>query len=141
MKTAETIAFAPTLLERAFALRTVSPFDRLTPAELVLLADIADARAYAPGEVVHPGGLPFPRLFAVVAGRVVDESGAPAGSLLGALSLIRHTDGPRLVADPATGARIIRLDRGPFFTILRECPAFTLGLLALGLRPATASPA
>ena len=39
---------------------------------------------------------------------------------------------PPLKADPSVGASVLRFDRGPYFTLLRECPAFTIGLLELG---------
>ncbi len=132
MTSAESIGFAPTLLEKIFALRGIPPFDRLLPAELTLLAAVATARAYAPGEVIHPGGAPIPRVLAVVAGRAQDEAGNTCGPLLGTTSLLRYADGPRLLADPVAGARVIRFERSHFFTLVRECPTFTLGLLELG---------
>ena len=138
MSSAPTALFAPSLLEKLFALRSVSPFDRLAPAELALIAEIAEPRAYAPGEIVHTGGDRLLRLVAVVDGRVLTEDDTSAGTLLGAASLVRNALAPRLVADPIAGARVLRLERGPFFTLLRECPAFTLGLLELG---ATSTPA
>ncbi len=138
MSSAPTALFAPSLLEKLFALRAVSPFDRLAPAELALIAEIAEPRAYAPGETIHADGDRLLRLVAVVGGRVLTSDGTSAGTLLGAASLVRNALAPHLVADPIAGARVLRLERGPFFTLLRECPAFTLGLLELGATPAPA---
>ncbi len=142
MSAATTAPFAPSLLEKLFALRAVPPFDRLAPTELALIAEIAEPRAYAPGETIHVGGDRLLRLIAVVGGSVRTSDGAPTSSLLGAASLVRNAVAPHLVADPVAGARVLRLERGPFFTLLRECPAFTLGLLELGATPTpTSTPA
>ena len=78
------------------------------------------------------GGSIMTPLLVVVAGAIVQGNGGPADRLLGTDSLVRNTPFPALTADRSAGASVLRLDRGPYFTLLRECPAFTIGLLELG---------
>lgn len=132
MKPPAPAPFAPSVFERLCALRSVSPFDRLHPSDLLLLAELAQPRAYAPGEIIHGGDDRLARVLVVVGGSIHHTDGSNAGSLLGPDSLVRNTPVPQLRADPVAGARVLSLERGPFFTLLRECPAFTLGLLELG---------
>lgn len=132
MKPSAPAPFSPTLLEKLCALRAVPPFDRIEPSDLALLADIAEPHTYGPGEVIHSGGERLSRVLVVVAGGIVQGDGEPADRLLGTDSLVRNTPVPALTADRSAGARVLRLDRGPYFTLLRECPAFTIGLLELG---------
>ena len=132
MSAAPSPVYAPTLIEKLFALRHVQPFDRLPPDELALLAEVARVRNYAPGEPIHPGGAPLSRLLVVVGGRAVDAAGAPAGPIAGAASLVSNLPAPRLLADPAAGAQILDISKRHFFTLARECPEFVLGLIELG---------
>ena len=127
MKPSAPAPFSPTLLEKLCALRAVPPFDRIEP-----VADIAEHHTYGPGEVIHSGGERLSRVLVVVAGAIVQGNGGPADRLLGTDSLVRNTPFPALTADRSAGASVLRLDRGPYFTLLRECPAFTIGLLELG---------
>ncbi len=132
MKPSAPAPFSPTLLERLCALRAVPPFDRIEPSDLALLAEIAEPHAYGPGEVIHPGGARLSRVLVVVSGGIIQGDNEPAGRLLGTDSLSRNAPVPPLKGDPSVGACVLRFDRGPYFTLLRECPAFTIGLLELG---------
>jgi signal-transduction protein with cAMP-binding, CBS, and nucleotidyltransferase domain len=137
MSAAPATASAPSLIEKLFSLRQVRPFDRLPPDELALLAEVARHRNYAPGEVIHPGDVPLPRLLVVVGGRALDAAGAQAGPIVGLASLVNNLPAPRLTADPAAGARVLDISRRHFFTLARECPEFVLGLIELGERGRT----
>jgi signal-transduction protein with cAMP-binding, CBS, and nucleotidyltransferase domain len=125
-------AYTPTLIEKLFALRQVQPFDRLPPDELALLAEVARPRSFAPGEIIHPGEVPLPRLLVVAGGRALDEQGAAAGPILGVGSLVRDRPAPRLLSDPGQGVRLLDISKRHFFTLARECPEFVLGLIELG---------
>jgi signal-transduction protein with cAMP-binding, CBS, and nucleotidyltransferase domain len=124
--------FAPTVLGRLFALRSVQPFDRLHASELVLLAEVTEPRSYAPGENIHPGHDPMSYLLVVVGGRALTADGTEAGPILGVSSLLNNLPPPHLVADPATGVQALAIAKGHFFTMSHECPRFILGLLELG---------
>lgn len=132
MSAAPPAAYAPSLIEKLFALRRVQPFDRLPPDELALLAEVARPRNYGPGEPIHPGGAPLARLLVVVGGRAVDAAGATAGPIAGAASLVSNLPAPLLAADPVAGARLLDISKRHFFTLARECPEFVLGLIELG---------
>ena len=47
-------------------------------------------------------------------------------------SLVSDRPAPRLLADPADGARLLDISKRHFFTLARECPEFVLGLIELG---------
>jgi signal-transduction protein with cAMP-binding, CBS, and nucleotidyltransferase domain len=126
------LAYAPSLIEKLFALRQVQPFDRLPPDELALLAEVARPRSYAPGEMIHPGEAPLTRLLVVVSGRAVDGVGEATGPILGMASLIKDLPAPRVLADPGAGVRMLDISKRHFFTLARECPEFVLGLIELG---------
>jgi signal-transduction protein with cAMP-binding, CBS, and nucleotidyltransferase domain len=132
MSTAPATVYAPSLIEKLFALRQVQPFDRLPPDELALLAEVARPRSYAPGEVIHPGEVPLTRLLVVVGGRAVDAAGVGAGPIAGLASLVNNLPAPRLAADPGAGVRLLDISKRHFFTLARECPEFVLGLIELG---------
>jgi len=132
MSAAPVMAYAPSLIEKLFALRQVQPFDRLSPEELALLAEVARPRHYAPGEAIHPGEAPLARLLVVVGGRAVDAAGAAVGPIVGLASLVNNLTAPRLLADPAVGVRLLDISKRHFFTLARECPEFVLGLIELG---------
>jgi signal-transduction protein with cAMP-binding, CBS, and nucleotidyltransferase domain len=134
MSAAPPTAYAPSLIEKLFALRRVRPFDRLPADELALLAEVARPRNYVPGEVIHPGDAPLARLLVVVGGRMLDPAGAAAGPIAGAASLVSNLPAPPLVADPAAGTRVLDISKRHFFTLARECPEFVLGLIELGER-------
>ena len=125
-------AYAPSLIEKLFALRLVQPFDRLPADELALLAEVARPRAYAAGEVIHPGEVPLTRLLVIAGGRAVDAAGTAAGPIAGVAALLRNLPSPRLLADPAAGARTLDISKRHFFTLARECPEFVLGLIEVG---------
>jgi signal-transduction protein with cAMP-binding, CBS, and nucleotidyltransferase domain len=132
MSAAPAPAYAPSLIEKLFALRRVQPFDRLPADELALLAEVARPRAYAPGEVIHPGEVPLGRLLVLADGRAVDAAGAAAGPIAGVGSLLNNVPAGRLAADPVAGARMLDISKRHFFTLARECPEFVLGLIELG---------
>jgi signal-transduction protein with cAMP-binding, CBS, and nucleotidyltransferase domain len=132
MSAAPTPAYAPTLIEKLFALRRAQPFDRLAPDELALLAEVARPRTYAPGEVIHPGEAPLLRLLVLAGGGWAVPAGAAAGPIAGVASLLHNGPAPRLLADPAAGARLLDISKRHFFTLARECPEFVLGLIELG---------
>jgi signal-transduction protein with cAMP-binding, CBS, and nucleotidyltransferase domain len=125
-------AFHPTLVGRLFLLRGILPFDRLTDGELTMVAGIARARGYGPGETVHPGGEPLSRLLVVAGGAVRDPAGSSAGPLIGVASVLNRGAAPRLVADAAAGARVLEIPRRHFLTLASECPEFVIGLLEVG---------
>lgn len=124
--------FAPSVLGRLFALRSVRPFDRLQASELVLLSEVAEPRSYAPGENIHAGIEPMTSLLVVVGGRALTGDGVEAGPILGVSSLVNNQPPPHLVADPVAGVQVLAIAKGHFFTMSHECPRFILGLLELG---------
>jgi CRP-like cAMP-binding protein len=136
MTAADSTVYAPTLVGKLFALRQVRPFDRLTDAELTLLAEKAQPRSYPPGVAVHAGLEPLLRLLVVVDGELVNSAGDPAGPILGVASLLNHTAVGPIVAGPAAGARLLEISGRHFFTLARECPEFVIGLLELGAQGA-----
>jgi signal-transduction protein with cAMP-binding, CBS, and nucleotidyltransferase domain len=124
--------YAPSLLEKVFSLRRVRPFDRLPADELALLAEVARARSYGPGEAIHSGEMHLSRLLVIAAGRAVTPDGTDVGPIAGVASLVKQALAPPILADPVAGACVLAIDRTHFFTLARECPEFVLGLIELG---------
>lgn len=114
--------------ERARALAALAPFDRLAEAERLLLAEVVEVRDFAPAEIAHAGSALLPSLWIIVAGQLLDPAGRPVAPLQGLPDLLLFTITPALTAGRA-GARVFSLGQGYFFTLTRECPEFTLGLL------------
>jgi hypothetical protein len=119
-----------TLPERIFALRSLPALDSLSDVELAVIAQAARERFYAPGALVCPAGRVPPRLLLVCTGAVVDAAGNDQGRVPGAVSLLFNR--PLLqpwTASPEMGAHCLQVSRSHLFTIVRQCPAFVVGLL------------
>lgn len=121
-----------TLVERIFRLRSVAPFDRLTDAELALIADSAVLRHYQPGKRVVSRDKPARALFVTLHGSLADEQGRPLPDVLPMASLLSGKPLPCDILTSATdGAVCLLINKGHFFTILHECPALTIGFVEL----------
>lgn len=119
-----------TTLEKLLALKITAPFDRLRDAELELIAAAAGDRRFLPGQLIHAGGAPLPRLYVLIEGGWTSPTG-PLPRTLGVGSLL--FDLP--VAEPITaaadtGALCLVISRNHFHTIAMECPELLLGCLA-----------
>ena len=127
-----------TLPEKIFALRRLPVLAGLTDPEIAVLAEAARERRYAAGAVVCARGRLPAQLLLVCEGAVLDADGLPQGGAPGAAALLsdRPAD-PALVAGPG-GARCLQLARSHLFTLVRQCPAFVVSLLAA--EPAAAPP-
>ncbi len=123
------------LIEKLFALRNVPPFDALRDGELGLVAEVAKERTYRPGQIVVQPGTVLSRLIVAVEGRLVTPGGEELPTAIGLHSLL--FDAPlscELVAGEEAGAHCLTIQKGHFFTILNDCPAFVVGLLPLAHR-------
>lgn len=121
------------VVQRLFALRGVAPFQRLEDTELLLIAQHARARSFAPGKLVLPAGVVPEALFVVVdGGALAGGVAAPEvfdapGLLFGLATLAEHVAGP-------DGLRALVIAKPHVFTIARECPEFVVGLRDLAER-------
>jgi hypothetical protein len=113
------------------ALRAVRPFERLTDQEITLLAEIVDTRSFGPNETAHPGERPLQALYVTVAGHLIRQDNlSVAEPLNGLTDLLTYEASPALRAGD-NGARVLAISQGYFFTLVRECPEFLLGLITL----------
>lgn len=126
-----TAAASLSILNRLLALRSVAPFDRLSPAELTLIAEIAEPHQAEPGETVHAGSTPLTALWVTIDGSLIMADGRTAAALVGVPALLTNAITPQLLAGP-NGVRWMTISKGYFFTLTRECPAFVFGLLTGG---------
>jgi len=127
-----------TLPEKIFALRRLSVLAGLSDPELAVLAEAARERRYAPGAVVCARGRLPARLVFVCTGAVTDTTGRDQGAVPGAAALLfDRPDDLGLVA-AGGGAVCLQVARSHLFTLVRQCPAFVVTLLAEA--PAAASP-
>lgn len=126
-----------TLPEKIFALRRLPVLSGLTDPELAVLAEAARERRFAPGAVVCPPGRLPGRLVFVCAGAVRDSAGRDQGAAPGAAHLlVGQTPADGLAAGP-DGARCLQVPRSHLFTLVRQCPAFVVSLLAADGPPAS----
>ena len=110
-------------MERVLALRTIPLFEELSTADLRRLADIAEERAFADGEVISSEGEMGDELHLVLSGDVAVTRGSAGsasviarrgpGDVVGEMSII--TRSPRVASLIAEGdVRTIRIGRQDF---------------------------
>lgn len=111
------------IIEKLFALKRCPLFRLLEDGELILVADTASHRTYAPGSPLARPGSILRQLLVVVDGEVRGmESGQSQFTVLGIESLVLEKPLEQgLEAGPA-GATCLVLSKGHFFTIVNECP-------------------
>lgn len=129
---------ALSVIERLLFLRKVPLFADLAPADLERVAELAEERGFADGEVIAAEGEIGEELHIVIEGtvRVIQGSEGSshelarrtAGDAVGEMSLITHA--PRIASLVAHGAvRTIRLGQREFESMLRERPGVALSLM------------
>ena len=125
-------------MERVLALRTIPLFQDLSTADLRRLADLADERAFADGEVISFEGEIGDELHLVLAGTVAVTRGGTGsaskvaqrgpGEVVGEMSII--TRKPRVASLIAEGdVRTIRIGRQEFESMIRERPDVSLAMM------------
>ncbi len=126
------------VIERVLFLRKVPLFAGLAPADLERVAQLAEERGYAEGEVIAAEGELGEELHIVIEGTigvVQDGEGTgrelarrTAGDIVGEMSIIRQE--PRIASLVAAGAvRTLRFGRREFESILRERPSVSLAVM------------
>jgi hypothetical protein len=129
-----------TLPEKIFALRSLPALGGLSDGELAVIAEVAQERLYAPGALVGAAGRPPPRLLFVCRGAVLDDAGRDQGPVPGAAAVLFNRPlATRWTAAPPQGAHCLQIARSHLFTIVRQCPAFVVGLVT-GLPPSRQDP-
>jgi HEAT repeat protein len=137
----ETMARTPSALsviERVLLLRQVPLFAGLSPSDLERVAEVAEERGYADGELVAAEGEPGDELHLIVEGtiRVVhDRDGDEreiarrrSGDVVGEMSIIAGA--PRVASLVADGpVRTLRIGHHQFESMLRERPDLALGVM------------
>jgi HEAT repeat protein len=125
-------------MERVLALRTIPLFEDLSTADLRRLADLAEERVFADGEVISSEGEIGDELHLVLDGTVaVTRGGTGAastvarrgpGDVVGEMSII--TRNPRVASLIAEGdVRTIRIGRQEFESMIRERPDVSLAMM------------
>ncbi len=114
-------------LEKLSYLRNCSPFDKLSPAELMQVADSSDIKRFLPGQIVLYKEISITHVHIVVEGEVQYREKAIQG-LVGAEGVFLHTTLIDNIVAGDSGALTLAIGRGRFYTIINECPAFTISL-------------
>ncbi len=135
------------VIERVLFLRRVPLFDELAPADLGAIAEVAQERSFADGELLASEGELGDELLIVASGTVRVEAGGSeiarrgAGEVVGEMSLI--TRGPRMASLVADGdVRAIRIGRREFESMIHDRPDIGIGVMrVLAQRLAEARPA
>lgn len=117
------------LSQRLFELQQAVPFNRIPDVDLMLIADVAKERSFAPGEIICRGGESLRELYIVVAGNL----------RCGEREITGVYDIPRLLLDRngvettyagPSGATCLSISRSHFYTIVREFPIILVDLLS-----------
>ena len=135
------------VIERVLFLRRVPLFDGLAPADLGAIAEVAEERSFADGELLATEGELGDELLIVASGSVRVEAGGSEiarrgpGEVVGEMSLI--TRGPRMASLVADGdVRAIRIGRREFESMIHDRPDIGIGVMrVLAQRLAEALPA
>jgi CRP-like cAMP-binding protein len=125
-------------MERVLELRKVPLFAELSPADLLLVAAIAEERTYADGDVIAGEGELGDELHIVLTGVVAvvrGDAGATvtvarrgAGDVVGEMSIITHS--PRMASLLAEGdVRTLRIGHREFESMIRERPDVSLAVM------------
>jgi signal-transduction protein with cAMP-binding, CBS, and nucleotidyltransferase domain len=123
-----------TIIEKVFALKKLNPFDRLRDSELLIIAEVAEERRYAPGEIVSSEGKVLQKLYIVIDGQILVVGDAtPIPAVFGVESLLFDIPiADMLKASSSEGAVCLSISKRHFFTTIYECPELLLGFLETG---------
>ena len=122
------------VIERVLFLRHVPLFDELSPADLGAIAEVAQERSFADGELLASEGELGDELLIVASGIVRVEAGGSEiarrgpGEVVGEMSLI--TRDPRMASLVADGdVRAIRIGRREFESMIHDRPDIGIGVM------------
>jgi signal-transduction protein with cAMP-binding, CBS, and nucleotidyltransferase domain len=120
-----------TIIEKIFTLKKLHPFDQLRDSELSVIAQVAEERRYAPGEIVSSEGKILRRLYIVIDGQILkEEEQKSIPVVFGVESLLFDIPiSDVLRASSSEGAICLTIAKRHFFTIIHECPEVLLGFL------------
>lgn len=96
-----------TLVERVLRLRAMSNFARMSPGELVSIAENTSDRYFVAGAEIHPEGAPVSSMHYVLEGRVavlrngITVSVLDAPAVVGGLGALAGQDGQQMIAEQA----------------------------------------
>jgi hypothetical protein len=125
-------------MERVLVLRRIALFAELSPADLASVAEIAEERAFAAGDVIAVEGETGDEMHIVLEGTVEVLRGTPGatteiarrgpGEVVGEMSIISRI--PRVASLVADGdVRTLRIGHRAFESMLRERPDVSLAVM------------
>lgn len=121
-----------TLTEKIFSLKSASCFESLEHSDLVMIADIARERIYAPSEVFCDSGQILRKFYVVTEGNIQNEAGKNMPPILGPASLLFDIPvSDKLLASTSKGAKCLAIAKGHFFTVVYRCPSFLCRFLEM----------
>lgn len=114
------------IVDRILSLRKLSTFRHTSDRELILLAEMMEARHFSPGQIVLEAGKIGQQLYVVIEGKVqVGEFSSPE-ELLGLESIILGVPHRHTWTAGSDGVECLTLDRAYVFTLVHECPSILL---------------
>lgn len=123
-----------TISERLFKLRATAPFNLLSDAELVIIAEAVVERHYEPGKHIVSKDKPARALIITTHGSLTDSDGHRLPEVLLLEELLTGTPLSYDVhSSPTEGAECLLINKGHFFTILYECPALATGFIEMSI--------
>ncbi|MEM9618044.1 MAG: Crp/Fnr family transcriptional regulator [Pseudomonadota bacterium] len=115
------------VIENAFALAQVKPFDSLADSELLLVAQHSRSIFFDAGATILEAETVSQVLFTRVGGSIL-TGGFRGPDVFDAPSILFGAPTRQDYCAGAEGAQLLSLSKPHLFTIVRECPDFVVGL-------------
>jgi len=118
------------VMEKLYALQRSPIFHGLDESEILLVAEVAQLRSFAPGSIICSVDSDSLRLHIPIRGEASYESGRPAGKVFDVPSLLFNDVLIEGIRAGDTGCDCLTISKGHFFTLLSECPEILVNMMA-----------
>jgi signal-transduction protein with cAMP-binding, CBS, and nucleotidyltransferase domain len=120
-----------TLTQKVFILKSIKPFDKLSDAELLLLADIISVKKYKKGSKIYSKENNLYNLYVIIDGEVVDDDQNKVDGYFGIKELLNDDvmENSFYANDDVT---LFLISKAHLLTLLYESPSLMIGFLSEG---------
>ena len=115
-------------IEKAFMMKSISPFDILEDRELFNIASVATVKQFSPRENIQLEHEMSHEVFLVIDGSVASLNSNEPVKIIGIKSVLDDTIVTQSLIAGDDGATCLRIGKGHFLTAIYECPAMLVKL-------------